>query len=404
MAITTNVPAIQFTPGGVVLPTEAEILAGVQADQNAAAGGSLSSTLTSPQGQEAQSATAIIGAKNGEIAFLVNQFDPDNASGKWQDGLGQLYFMTRIAASGSVVPVLLTGLVGATVLAGALVQDPSGYLWSLLADATFTVSGNVTADFQCQTTGPIALANGVSLIIYKAQVGWETATTSGTAVPGNDVESRADFEWRRQNSVASNSQNCVDATLGSVLAVPGVLDCYVIDNPQPTTVNTGVTNYPVVRNSIYVAAVGGAAADVAQAIWVKKPPGCNYNGNTSFTVTDTANTGKPTYVVSWETPTSEPVFITVNIANNPNLPSNIIALAQAAVLAAFNGQDGGSRSRIASTTYSGRFYAGLYAINPNVNVESVFLGLSASPTATALAMGIDQSPTLAQSNIVVNLI
>jgi len=403
MAITTNVPAIQFTPTGIVLPTEAAILAGVMADQNAAAGGTLTTTLTSPSGQIAQSTTAIIGDKNNEIAEIVNQVDPDNASGRWQDAIGRFYFMTRIPGAGTVFTAACIGLVGQTVNAGALAQDSAGYLWSSLANFTFASDGTAAPSFQCQTDGPIAAPSG-ALTIYKAVSGWDSITGPGTGTLGTLVESRADFEYRRKNSVAANAQNSVDSILGSVLGVPDVLDAYVIDNPTGATVDAGVTNYPVIKNSIYVAVVGGASAAVAEAIWIKKPPGCNYNGNTSVVVTDTANNGQPTYTVKYNIPTATPVFITVNIANNANLPSNIVALAQQAVLAAFNGQDGGSRSRIATTTYSGRFYAGLYAIDANVNVESVFLGTAASPSASFVAMGIDQSPTLIVADIVVNLV
>lgn len=39
--MTTNVPQVQFTPEGVVLPEESEILAGVFADLDTAFGGGL---------------------------------------------------------------------------------------------------------------------------------------------------------------------------------------------------------------------------------------------------------------------------------------------------------------------------------------------------------------------------
>ena len=59
----TNVPAPTFGPTGFVAPAESAILAGVQADQQAAfaaAGIALNPSLTSAQGQLATSLTAII--------------------------------------------------------------------------------------------------------------------------------------------------------------------------------------------------------------------------------------------------------------------------------------------------------------------------------------------------------
>jgi hypothetical protein len=403
MAISTNVPAIAFTPTGIVLPQEADILAGVLADMQQANGGTLTVTLTSPSGQIAQSDTAIIGAKNDEIAEIVNQFDPNTADGRFQDAIGSIYFLTRKPAQGSVVIASCIGLVGATVPVGSLAQDAAGYLWASEAGATFSSAGTASISFQCQTTGPIALAPGALSVIYKAVTGWDTITNASAAVEGQNVESRADFEFRRRNSVAANAKGSTAAILGSVLSLPNVLDAYVIDNPTNAAVTVGATNYSVAANSVYIAVVGGAATDIANAIWVKKDLGCSYNGNTSAVVTDTANAGNPEYTVTWETPAALPIYFLVNLAANAALPSNIIALAQQAVLDAFNGADGGERARISDTIYSGRFYAGLYALNANVNVLSLYVGSATVPSTTAQPIGIDQVPTLAIGNIAVTL-
>jgi hypothetical protein len=68
----TNVPAIQFTDTGVVLPQESEILAGAFNDIDNAFGGGINKALTTPQGQLATSLSAIIADKNEQIALLAN--------------------------------------------------------------------------------------------------------------------------------------------------------------------------------------------------------------------------------------------------------------------------------------------------------------------------------------------
>ena len=79
-------------------------------------------------------------------------------------------------------------------------------------------------------------------------------------------------------------------------------------------------------------------------------------------------------------------------------------LVQNAVIASFNGEDGGTAVGIGDTSYAGRYYANINAINPNVNVIEVYLGFSASPTTLLVAIGIDQLPTLSASNILVTLV
>jgi hypothetical protein len=402
--MSTNVPAITWTNGAPVLPAESAILAGVQADINAAFGGGVNPGLTTPQGQLAQTETAIIGEKNNEIAYIANQVNPAFASGIWQDAIGYIYFMNRIQASGTVVNATCNGAVGTVIPAGSIAQDTNGYLYISTADATIPSSGNVTVQFQNQTTGPIACAIGALNKIYTAIAGWNTVSNSAAGALGNNVETRAAFELRRQASVAVNAVNSLDSIRASVLAVPNVLQAYVVDNSSNATVNYGATSYPLAAHSICVSVAGGSSSAIAKAIWNKKPPGCGYNGNTTVTVYDTSYATPVPYTVTYLTPTSTPAYFTVNIQNNPLLPSNIVQLVQNAVLASFNGQDGGTAVGINSTTYSGRYYANINAISPAVNVIEVYLGLSASPSTLLIAFGIDQLPTLSASNIAVVLV
>ncbi len=402
----TNVPPLQFTPTGVVIPDEQAILTGVLADMNTALGGGMSQSLSSPQGQLATSFSAVVGDKNDSILDIVNEVNPDTASGRYQDAIGRIYFIDRIAASGTVVIGTCSGLVGAVLPVGSLAQDVNGNVYASTGAATIGPGGTVDVQFQCTVTGPIACPIGTMTVIYKAVIGWESVTNLSAGTPGSNVESRADFEFRRRNSVAANAVNSVNSIRAAVLAVPNVVDAYVIDNPLGTTVNTGSTNYPVLPHSVYVAVVGGADADVANAIWRKKSLGCDYNGTHTFTVqdTDAGTIPFPSYVVKWVIPASLPVFFAVNLVNNPNLPANITQLIRQAIVDAFNGADGGTRARIGSTLFAGRYYAGVAATDPAVEVLSILLGPAASPTGTSLVAGIDQRPTLDPTQITVTLV
>ena len=60
----TAVPPITWTIEGVVLPTDAEILEGVQSDIDTAFGGGVNPGLSTPQGQLASSEAAVIAEKN----------------------------------------------------------------------------------------------------------------------------------------------------------------------------------------------------------------------------------------------------------------------------------------------------------------------------------------------------
>lgn len=401
----SSVPKIQFTQAGLIVPAESDVLAGVQSDMNAAFGGGLNSALETPQGQLASSQTAVIGDKNNEFVYFTNQVDPQYADGRFQDAIGRIYFLTRKPATSTAVTVTLTGLAGTVVPAGTLAQDTSGNTYICTGDATIASTGTVTAEFQNIDTGPIPCAAGTLTTVYQAIPGWDAITNDADGIMGSVVESRADFEYRRKNSVALNATGTPESIYATVYDLENVLDVYVIDNPKGIVVNKGVTNYPMLPHSVYVAVVGGLDADIAAAIWRKKDLGCDYNGNTSVTVKDESgyNFPQPTYEVTFERPDSLPIKFAVNIVNDPTLPSNIVDLVKASIIARFNGADGTNRERIGSSIFASRYYAPVSAVATNVAVVSILIGTS-TPTLTKVDVGIEQSPTLTASNIAVNLV
>jgi len=405
MASPSSVPKIQFTAAGLVIPAETDILAGVQADMNAAFGGGLNPGLETPQGQLASSQAAVIGDKNNEVALIVNQVDPQYSADRFQDAIGRIYFLTRKPATPTAVTATLGGIAGTVIPAGTFAQDTDGNTYALSGDATIGIAGTVDADFQNIQTGPIPCAAGTLTSVYQAIPGWDTITNAADGTMGSNVESRADFEYRRRNSVALNGKGTPQAIYAEVFALADVLDVYVKDNPAGTTVNTGSTNYPILAHSVYVAVVGGTDADVAAAIWRKKDTGCDYNGNTSVTVTDDAGYSypQPTYTVKFERPAALPVLFAVSLVDDPSLPSDIVQRVKAAIIARFNGADGTTRERIGSLILASRYYGAVVAVASNVSLISILIG-TATATLSQVAVGIDQKPTLSESDIAVTLV
>lgn len=400
----TNVPVIQFAPTGLVLPPTSAILAGETADIDAAFGNNLNPAETTPQGQLAASFTAAVADKNAQIAFIVNQVDPDQAESFMQDAIGRIYFQERIGGTPTAVQCLCIGAQGTTIPVGAQAQDTSGNRYVCMGAGIIPSGGSITLPFANINNGPIPCPATTLTIIYQAIPGWDSITNVGDGVVGALVESRADYEFRRQQSVAINGQGSLPSIYSKVSAVPGVIDLYAVENDEGTTVNTGSTNYPLVKNSLYVAVVGGSDSDVANAIWNKKNVGCSYNGNTSFVVFDTNYSfPQPQYTVKFERPPALAIKFAVQIVSSSSLPANIIPLTQAAIIAAFNGSDGSQRVRIASLLLAAKFYGPIAAIGPEVSVISVLLG-SSTPTLTSQQIGIDQAPTVQASDISVTLV
>jgi hypothetical protein len=390
----------------VVIPPESSILAGVQADINAAFGGGLNPALETPQGQLASSQAAVIADKNSEIALIVNQVDPLYASGRFQDAIGRIYFLDRKAATSTAVTATLGGLVGTVVPAGTFAQDLSGNTYILLGSVAIGAGGTVSSSWQNIATGPIPCPAATLTKVYQAVPGWDTITNPADGTLGQDVETRAEFEFRRQNSVALNSRGTCPSIYGNVFEkVLGALDCYVIDNPSGLTVLTGPTNYPMLPHSVFVAVIGGADVDIAQAIWEKKDVGCDYNGNTSVTVLDNSGYSfpQPSYPVKFERPAPLAIKFAVRIVNLPSLPADIATLIRNSIVAQFNGTNGSVRARIGAAILAANYYASVALSASNVQLISVLVG-TATPTDTQVDVGIDQAPTLDPLDIAVILV
>jgi hypothetical protein len=414
--MSTSVPQIQFTPAGVVIPTDAAILAGTQADMDAAFGGGLNPDLSTPQGQLASSQAAIVSDKDSELAYVVNQVDPQYASDRFQDAIGRIYFLTRKGAAGTSVTATLTGLPTTVVPAGTFAQDTSGNTYVLLGTVTISSGGTVSSTWQNILTGPIPCPEGTLTQVYQAIPGWDAITNAADGTLGQNVETRSAFEFRRQNSVALNSNGTCPSIYGKVFQVDNVLDCFVLDNPSGAVAIYGPTNYPLAAHSLFVSVIGGLDADIAKAIWLKKDAGCSYSANPAGTpvpgdgtvstvmVPDTSYSfPQPSYAVSFIRPASLPIFFAVQIVNLPSLPSNIATLIQNAIIAQFNGTNGAIRARIGGAILAASYYGAVALVGNNVVLLSILVGTS-TPTLTEVLVGIDQAPTLDASHISLTLV
>ncbi len=370
---TTNVPSPTFGPNGVVVPSDNAILTGVQADINTALGGGVNPQLSTPQGQLATTETAVISDSNALFAWFCNQVDPALNQGRMQDAIARLYFISRIAGTPTIQACTCAGLNNTPIPIGAIAQDENNNLWICQAVGTI-VNGSVTLNFASATLGPIPAPT--SLTIYQSIYGWESITPTGAATLGSNTESAAQFELRRQNSIALNANQVLDAILGQVLAVAGVISAYVTENVTGSaSVVGGVT---LNAHSIYVCAIGGTSAEIAQAIWSKKGGGCNYTGNTTITVTDPNPAylaPAPSYPVTFEIATNVAFAMVVTLLNNTNIPSNAAALIQTAVVNAFAGLDGGSRTTIGSTVFAARYYGNVLALGSWAQLVSIQIGI-----------------------------
>lgn len=387
--MSTNVPTPEFLPTGLSVPTEDEILTGVQADFNGAFGGSLNPDPRSPQGQLESAQAAAVAAANAIFLAIVNGIDPDTAIGFMQDAIARIYFLNRNPGVATVVQCTCAGAVGAPIPTGAQAQDTSGNLYQCELGGTIGPLGTVSLTFVNVEVGPVPCPANTLTIIYQGIGGWESITNPAPGVLGANIETPTAFEFRRQNSVAGNAQGWQAAVFGAVFAQAGVIDAFLYENDTSAPVLYGSTNFSLAANSIYVGVIGGIPAAIEQAIWSKKSPGCNTNGNTSGTVYDTSGgyANPPGYTIKYNNNSENPAntYFAVSIANVPTLPANIQALVQQAIVKQFTGQTQGlPRARIGSQLVALTYAASVQgAAGSGISVPVLSIGIGSAFTGDA---------------------
>lgn len=406
--IQTAVPDVTITANGLSVPDISDVLAGRLTDMVTALGGGASQSLSSPQGQIAQSDTEIIAQVYDKLECMFNQVNPDYATGRFQDGIGRIYFLERISAQGTVVTATCIGRVGTTIPAGSTAIDSDGYIYQSVDSVTIPSTGSIDAAFVNTTTGPVPCASGALNQIYRTVSGWDAITNANPGVVGVDVESRIAFETRRKQSVARNARNMDGATLSAVLETSGVLDAYVWSNRTAATVTKGTTNFPVLAHSIYICVYGGSDGDVANAIYRTYNPGANLNGDTTFTIYDTENYSAPypEYVMQWQRAAPTRVYFKAELDSSLNPPSDITTQVKNMVAKVFNGDyEGIDKARIGATINSGKYYAPVISISPDtVGILSLQVSLDGATFTPSVTMGIDKIPTIQDSDITVTLV
>lgn len=384
--VTTNVPNPVFAANGFVVTPGPVILAGVQADWSAAFGRPLNYNLNTPQGQLTSSLAALVSNYQGLFVYFSQQVDPAFASGRFQDAIARIYFLTRDPSAPTSVVCTCSGAPGTVIPVGSLAVAVDNSIYASTAAATIGVDGTVSVTFDCTVVGPTACPAGALNRIYQALPGWDSVVNPNDGVLGQNIETRSAFEARRAASVAANSRGSLEAVRGAVLSVSGVLDAYATENTSGSPVVIG--GVTLAAKSLYVCAVGGTDLAVATAIWSKKAPGCAYNGNTTVTVED-SNSGYtapfPSYEVKFERPSTLNVLFDITVLDGPLVPADAEAQIQNAIISAFAGTDGGTRAQIAALLLSTRYYTPLAALGPWCQVVAVEMGSNNIPSFVGTA-------------------
>lgn len=403
---------LHFNPQTGLYPDEVEdIRAAVRADwQNAFKKDGLPPLNVEPEtpaGQLIDSQTAAIVDKDNEVLFLAQQFNPETASGIWQDALGKIYFLTRKSGQPSVATCVCTGLNGTTIEEGAIIKaKDSNTQWAALSTTTIGSAGNVTLQFQCLDPDIQGASANTLTEIVTVTPGWDAVTNPAPAIQGTTEENRIEFEKRRYASVAKNSRGSVYSLYAALADIEDVIEVCVLENTTNEPVEKwGATIAP---HSVYISIVGGSDKEIAKTIYEKKDAGCGTTGNTEVTYQDSDLPGQPVYTYKIQRPAPLTVNFKVTIQVTKETPENIISLVKEAIQKEFIGEGPHLSTRVTmgQMLYASRFYCSVI----ETGVENLIgIELSTGPITPdtvwgdAVPINANQAPTTSGADIQVIL-
>jgi hypothetical protein len=105
------------------------------------------------------------------LQMVYNNRSPVSAVEAGLASLVKLNGLTKKPASYSTCPVILSGT-ALTQISNGVVQDISGYHWSLPSIVTLGEDGTATVSATCQVSGPVAANPGDISIIVNPTYGW----------------------------------------------------------------------------------------------------------------------------------------------------------------------------------------------------------------------------------------
>ena len=268
---------------GITLSTLSELLEEFEEELAATFGSDFSIKAEGAVDNIATSNSRLYLRLQEQIAFLAAQFDPETASGIWQDALYERIGLSRIEAQYTVFTRKVTGEANTTCDAESVIirSSTNKYEYTNISEFTFDENGEALVDFQCLYSGEIEVEEDEEFIIVSApdQVQDTEAADDMQLSAGCDKETDEEFRERYQNSKALNAAATREANVAN-------LSEYV-DDPSYLKVLDIKVDDEIPAGSLKIIAYHNTTDSIfAEAVYNTVAAGINLLGDTSVTIYD----------------------------------------------------------------------------------------------------------------------
>ena len=247
------------------------------------------------------------------INQVYTSFDPDQAIGVSLDQRCAINGIIRNAGTYTYTDALVT-VTQAVTLPGLdtepdapfTVSDAAGNQFYLVAAHVFGAAGSATLAFRAAVLGAVLTVPNTITVVTTITLGVSTvnnpaaATTTGAA-----EETDYALRIRRARSVALPSKGYFEGLYGALVDIEGVTSVKLLENTTNATDADGIPGH-----SIWAIVQGGADADIANAIYVKRNAGCGLYGAEAVNVTQVDNS---IFEVNFDRPTAQNLWIELSV-------------------------------------------------------------------------------------------
>lgn len=275
-------------------------------------GADINVDANSPDGQMVNIVTQVATDVLELSKQVYTSFDPDKAIGTSLDARCAINGVLRNAGTKTIQNVVVT-TDRALTLAGLstsdtpfTVSDTSGNQYQLVSTYAFVGAASTSLVFQASLLGAVSSLPNTIISIVTVTLGVTAVNNPATYTTlGINEETDYALRIRRQKSVSLPSQGYLEGLIGALVDTTGVTEARVYENDTNTTDANGIPGH-----SIWCIVEGGANADVANAIYVKRNAGCGMKGLVTYSVLQVDGSY---FTVKFDRPTSEDLYISFDI-------------------------------------------------------------------------------------------
>lgn len=273
-------------------------------------------TATSVAGQFIGIVAAVASEVWEALQATHSSFDPEQASGLFLDFLASLTGTLREAATYSTVTATVNLNNGTTLPIGsqAYVSGNTAAVFETLVEVTNSsgIAANFPVAMRATVTGPVVANAGTLTVILTPVAGWNSITNAADATLGQDEETDAALRLRREQELRATGAASVEAIKADLLAVTGVEEVFVFENTTLITDGTGLPG-----KAFECLVLGGAAADIAEQIFLSKAAGIEAFGDVSEVVVDSQGFN---HTIKFTRPTEFTLLFRVELTKDTTYP------------------------------------------------------------------------------------